>query len=584
MAELTGGRHLPNPDAFGEQISPFPESTYDLVFENPTPAVPSPPQKLRPVRGGGGRSPMDSGGKLEDVGPAKVGSGDELEDESSSSADDDDDRDKCLKAQGEEPMKRKRKTNVRTGNRLEIERVELFLESLVKKVMEQQEQMHKQLIEVIEKNEKERLAREEAWKQQVLDRLKRDKEIRAQETSRSLALISFIQNYLGSENQVPQPSPSPSPEMGRQTMACTPKGRIWEEISVKMGEMGYVRSGRKCREKWENINKYFRRCMGPDSKRSANAKLCPYFHELELLHKSGLVSFGNGFNRTSNQNEAKIEKEEQKSEKRSDDGLKPSDINLRQAEMNQYSMGMGRQTTATTNVNNVFNNNNVNHPSNANTTNGTADDNECMVREQDRFMPIANVIRIMRKILPPHAKISDDAKETIQECVSEYISFITGEANERCQREQRKTITAEDVLWAMSKLGFDDYIEPLTLYLHRYREMEGERGSSTTSLMRSESLAKGAGTSSGTSSRAIDHHQYYGTSMAAAAAAFHHQHGHGLFGYMQPSDVSVSNNNANAAAASGSSSQLQGGGSAAMPNGDHHQPHANGANGPSGGV
>ncbi|KAL1537228.1 nuclear transcription factor Y subunit B-6-like isoform X1 [Salvia divinorum] len=108
----------------------------------------------------------------------------------------------------------------------------------------------------------------------------------------------------------------------------------------------------------------------------------------------------------------------------------------------------------------------------------TGDEPECIVREQDRFMPIANVIRIMRKILPPHAKISDDAKETIQECVSEYISFITSEANERCQREQRKTITAEDVLWAMSKLGFDDYIEPLTVYLHRYREFDGgERGS-----------------------------------------------------------------------------------------------------------
>ncbi|GAB2301012.1 Nuclear transcription factor Y subunit B-6 [Dionaea muscipula] len=114
---------------------------------------------------------------------------------------------------------------------------------------------------------------------------------------------------------------------------------------------------------------------------------------------------------------------------------------------------------------------NINHPP-ANSTNN----DQCMVREQDRFMPIANVIRIMRKILPPHAKISDDAKETIQECVSEYISFITGEANERCQREQRKTITAEDVLWAMSKLGFDDYVEPLTFYLHRYRELEGDRG------------------------------------------------------------------------------------------------------------
>lgn len=110
--------------------------------------------------------------------------------------------------------------------------------------------------------------------------------------------------------------------------------------------------------------------------------------------------------------------------------------------------------------------------------NSTADDNECTVREQDRFMPIANVIRLMRKIIPTHAKISDDAKETIQECVSEFISFVTGEANARCQQEQRKTITAEDVLWAMSNLGFDDYIEPLTIYLNRFREIDGgERGS-----------------------------------------------------------------------------------------------------------
>lgn len=104
--------------------------------------------------------------------------------------------------------------------------------------------------------------------------------------------------------------------------------------------------------------------------------------------------------------------------------------------------------------------------------NPTADDKECMVREQDRLMPIANVIRLMRRIMPAHAKISDDAKETIQECVSEFISFITSEANMRCHQEQRKTITAEDLLWAMNNLGFDDYIEPLTFYLSRLREIE----------------------------------------------------------------------------------------------------------------
>ncbi|MCO5615120.1 hypothetical protein L7F22_069409 [Adiantum nelumboides] len=94
-------------------------------------------------------------------------------------------------------------------------------------------------------------------------------------------------------------------------------------------------------------------------------------------------------------------------------------------------------------------------------------------REQDRLMPVANVIRMMRKVLPAHAKIADDAKDTIQECVSEFISFITSEANDRCQREQRRTITAEDIMWAMFKLGFDDYIEPLSLYLQRFREIEG---------------------------------------------------------------------------------------------------------------
>ncbi|KAK8470900.1 hypothetical protein PHAVU_003G087000 [Phaseolus vulgaris] len=164
--------------------------------------------------------------------------------------------------------------------------------------------------------------------------------------------------------------------------------------------------------------------------------------------------------------------------------------------------------------------------------NHTADEsNECTVREQDRFMPIANVIRIMRKILPPHAKISDDAKETIQECVSEYISFITGEANERCQREQRKTITAEDVLWAMSKLGFDDYMEPLTMYLHRYRELEGDRTS-----MRGESLGKrtieyapmGVGVATAFVPPQFHPNGYYGPAMGAyvappnAASSHHH--------------------------------------------------------------
>ncbi|PKA57072.1 Nuclear transcription factor Y subunit B-3 [Apostasia shenzhenica] len=96
-------------------------------------------------------------------------------------------------------------------------------------------------------------------------------------------------------------------------------------------------------------------------------------------------------------------------------------------------------------------------------------------REQDRFLPIANVSRIMKKALPANAKISKDAKETVQECVSEFISFITGEASDKCQREKRKTINGDDLLWAMTTLGFEEYVEPLKIYLQKFREMEGEK-------------------------------------------------------------------------------------------------------------
>ncbi|KAF8395013.1 hypothetical protein HHK36_018952 [Tetracentron sinense] len=92
------------------------------------------------------------------------------------------------------------------------------------------------------------------------------------------------------------------------------------------------------------------------------------------------------------------------------------------------------------------------------------------VREQDRYLPIANISRIMKKALPANGKIAKDAKDTVQECVSEFISFITSEASDKCQREKRKTINGDDLLWAMATLGFEEYIEPLKVYLSRYRE------------------------------------------------------------------------------------------------------------------
>jgi histone H3/H4 len=95
----------------------------------------------------------------------------------------------------------------------------------------------------------------------------------------------------------------------------------------------------------------------------------------------------------------------------------------------------------------------------------------------------------MKLALPENAKIAKEAKECMQECVSEFISFITSEgefqirpcrrvaadlccaASEKCQQEKRKTVNGEDILFAMTSLGFENYAEALKIYLSRYREV-----------------------------------------------------------------------------------------------------------------
>ncbi|ODV88513.1 hypothetical protein CANCADRAFT_20019, partial [Tortispora caseinolytica NRRL Y-17796] len=94
------------------------------------------------------------------------------------------------------------------------------------------------------------------------------------------------------------------------------------------------------------------------------------------------------------------------------------------------------------------------------------------IKDQDRWLPIANVARIMKQALPDTAKISKEAKECMQDCVSEFISFITSEASDKCLAEKRKTVNGEDILFAMTSLGFENYAEALKIYLAKYRESQ----------------------------------------------------------------------------------------------------------------
>lgn len=79
-----------------------------------------------------------------------------------------------------------------------------------------------------------------------------------------------------------------------------PKGPLWEEISSAMKKLGYNRNAKRCKEKWENINKYYKKVKESSKKRPEDSKTCPYFHQLDAIYREKATSSNNNNNNNSN--------------------------------------------------------------------------------------------------------------------------------------------------------------------------------------------------------------------------------------------------------------------------------------------
>ncbi|KAF2291184.1 hypothetical protein GH714_020573 [Hevea brasiliensis] len=163
-----------------------------------------------------------------------------------------------------------------------------FFERITKDVIKKQEELQRKFLETVEKHEHERMAREEAWRMQEMARINKEHEILIQE--RTTAAAKDAANAVVSRSSR-WPKVEVQALINLRTNLDTnyqkngPKGPLWEEISSGMQKLGYNRSAKRCKEKWENINKYFRKVKESNKKRPEDAKTCPYFHELDALYK-----------------------------------------------------------------------------------------------------------------------------------------------------------------------------------------------------------------------------------------------------------------------------------------------------------
>ncbi|KAK1418673.1 hypothetical protein QVD17_27819 [Tagetes erecta] len=232
---------------------------------------------------------------------------------------------------------------------------------LVNKMMAQQEEMHKKLLEDMANRDEEKKKREEAWRKEEMERVEMEIHTREHEhemaKDRQSTITQFLNKITSFDNKIQIPSniinllqdlqanttneitkiPSSdtditeNPSQDHQAIIAKDdigkrwprdevlalidikcnlnnahneqqhqeyggnnklgggRGSLWEKISQEMLELGYKRSAKRCKEKWENINKYFRKTKDGNKKRSLESRTCPYYHELSKLYNQDKV-------------------------------------------------------------------------------------------------------------------------------------------------------------------------------------------------------------------------------------------------------------------------------------------------------
>ncbi|XP_007884255.2 protein Dr1 [Callorhinchus milii] len=77
--------------------------------------------------------------------------------------------------------------------------------------------------------------------------------------------------------------------------------------------------------------------------------------------------------------------------------------------------------------------------------------------EDDLTIPRAAINKIIKEILPS-VRVANDAREMVVSCCTEFIHLIASEANEICNKSDKKTVSPQHIMQALESLGFGSYI------------------------------------------------------------------------------------------------------------------------------
>ncbi|XP_076636233.1 DNA polymerase epsilon subunit 3 Chrac-14 [Colletes latitarsis] len=100
-------------------------------------------------------------------------------------------------------------------------------------------------------------------------------------------------------------------------------------------------------------------------------------------------------------------------------------------------------------------------------------------RLEDLNLPNAVVSRIIKEALPEGVTIAKDARTAVAKASSIFILYLTSSANIIAKKGNRKMISGQDVIQAMTDIDFDQFIHPLEDSLENFRKTQKEKKDAT---------------------------------------------------------------------------------------------------------
>mmetsp|Transcript_1444 Transcript_1444/g.1904 ORF Transcript_1444/g.1904 Transcript_1444/m.1904 type:complete len:182 (+) Transcript_1444:49-594(+) len=104
--------------------------------------------------------------------------------------------------------------------------------------------------------------------------------------------------------------------------------------------------------------------------------------------------------------------------------------------------------------------------------------------------PAACITRIVKAALPDQVQITKEAKAAFSKSAGIFILYLTTCANDHCHEKKRQTVSAVDIMQAVSDLEMEEFKVPLQTFLQGYRANEGAKRKSKQSSPKASTTTK----------------------------------------------------------------------------------------------